>query len=64
MAALHSLYCLVSGTHTRVLDEVANKVDNEGKCCKGSDDTKYHKGMAYELDLAEHGLQGVGAYSY
>ena len=56
MLALHSLYCLVSGTCTGVLNEVANKVNKEGKCCKGGNDIKYHKGMAYESDLAKHGL--------
>ena len=55
-AALHSLSHLVSGTCTRVSNEVANKVNKEVKHCKGSDNTKYHEGMAYELDLAEQGL--------
>ena len=53
MAVLHSLYCLVSGTCIGVLDEMANKMNKEGEHCKDSDDTKYHKGMAYKLDLAK-----------
>lgn len=56
MVVLHSLYHIVSGAHTGVLDEMANKVDKESHCCKRGDDIEGHKGVTKKLKLAEHRL--------